>query len=54
MRDFHMSHTQAMKYPLNQALALLAFTRLHNPACAMEIDELGYIAQETERRSASH
>ena len=49
MRDFHMTEAQAMKYPLLRAFALLAFRSLDNPWCTMEIDGLGYLAQEAQR-----
>ena len=54
MRDYHMSQPDAMKHPLRQALALVAFTRLYHSGGPMEIEGLGYVAQETERRKANH
>jgi len=51
MRDYHMSERAAMKYPLNRAFVLSAAAALRNPWCEMEIDGLGYIAQEAERRN---
>lgn len=48
-----MSQPDAMKHPLRQALALVAFTRLYHFGGPMEIEGLGYVAQETERRKAS-
>ena len=49
MRDFHMTETQAMKYPLARAFALMVFRALDNPWCSMEIDGLGYLAQEARK-----
>lgn len=49
MRDFNMSESQAMKYPLIRAHALMAFNAMSNPYCEMQIDDLGYIAQEAEK-----
>ena len=41
-----MTEIQAMKYPLPRAFALCAYVSLQNPWCEMEIEGLGYIAQE--------
>ena len=51
MRDFHMTETAAMKYPLIRAFALCAFHGLRHPFGAMEIANAGYIAQEARRSS---
>jgi hypothetical protein len=49
MRDYHMSETTALQYPLIRAFALLAFRAINNGVCEMQIDGLGYLAQESER-----
>ena len=51
MRDFHMSEPQAMKYPLIRAFALMAFHRMNNSFCEMQIDSLGYVGQEALQKS---
>jgi len=53
MRDFHMTEIQAMKYSLSRAHALVAFRSMDNPWCEMQIDGLGYLAQEA-LRSANY
>jgi hypothetical protein len=52
MRDFHMSESDAMNYPLNRAFALMAFHAEHHPMCPGERETDGYIAQEMERLKA--
>jgi hypothetical protein len=48
MRNFHMSEKQALNYPVNRAFALAAFDAETNPACPLERDSDGYLAQEAD------
>jgi hypothetical protein len=52
MRDFHMTETAAMNYPINRALALLSFHIENHPESRPERSSPGYIAQEAARRAA--
>lgn len=52
MRDFHMSETQALDYPLDRAFALLAWHAETNPYGRMVRVTDGYIAQEAHKLNA--
>ena len=49
MRDFNMSETEALNYPLIRAFALMAFHQEHHPLCPADRASDGYIAQEIDR-----
>lgn len=51
MRDFRMSYSEAITFPLARALALRAYATLHNQWTEMEIEGEGYLSQE---RMAKH
>ena len=49
MRDFHMTETAALNYPLARAFALANFAIEANPWSAPVRESSGYIAQEIEQ-----
>jgi hypothetical protein len=49
MRDFHMTETQALDYPLNRAFALKNFMIESSSSTRVIYETPGYIGQEIER-----